>query len=76
MTRKKKSIHRVQMTEGKRNIRKIFPILIKRSFPCIPKECLPGRFLKLSKIFMALRLPKACCLRDSGNQHEGKKRKF
>ncbi len=75
MARKKKPVHRVQMTEEKRNIRKIFPILIKRSFPCMPKECLPGRFLKLSKIFMALRLPKACYLRDSWNLHEGKKGK-
>ena len=25
---------------------------------------------------MALRPPKACCLRDSGNQHEGKKGSF
>ena len=37
MARQKKPVHRVQMTEGKRNIRKIFPILIKKPFPCMPE---------------------------------------
>ena len=38
-----------------KNVRKIFPILTRKSSPCTPKEWPPGRFLKPLKISTGLR---------------------